>query len=89
MGKYINYDLFIAPPPEPAVDMSIVESLTEMAFPAAAYKRAATLTHGKGLEAATQWIMENMDDPDFLSPLGDYQLLYLVSVFYSMVTSFL
>jgi uncharacterized UBP type Zn finger protein len=45
-----------------------VESLTEMGFPVAACKRAATLTHGRGLEAATQWIMEHMDDPDFLAP---------------------
>ncbi len=51
------------------MDMSIVESLTEMGFPAAACKRAATLTHGRGLEAATQWIMEHMDDPDFLAQL--------------------
>jgi uncharacterized UBP type Zn finger protein len=48
--------------------MAIVESLTEMGFPLVACKRAATLTHGRGLEAATQWIMEHMDDPDFLAP---------------------
>lgn len=47
--------------------MSIVESLTEMGFPISACKRAASLTHGKGLDAATQWIMEHMDDPDFFS----------------------
>nr|CAG4636782.1 EOG090X0181 [Ceriodaphnia reticulata] len=68
VDQYI-YCAFIAPPAEPAVDMIIVESLTEMGFPAAACKRAATFTHGKGLEAATQWIMEHMDDPDFLAPL--------------------
>nr|CAH0100310.1 unnamed protein product [Daphnia galeata] len=53
---------------EPPFDMAIVESLTEMGFPLVACKRAATLTHGRGLEAATQWIMEHMDDPDFLAP---------------------
>lgn len=47
--------------------MGIVESLTEMGFPLVACKRAAGQTQGKGLEAATQWIMEHMDDPDFLS----------------------
>ena len=51
------------------MDMEIVNSLTEMGFPVAACKRAASLTHGKGLEAATQWVMEHMDDPDFLAPL--------------------
>lgn len=48
--------------------MAIVDSLTEMGFPLVACKRAAILTHGTGLEAATQWIMEHMDDPDFLAP---------------------
>ncbi len=58
-----------APPAEPPMDMEIVASLTEMGFPVPACKRAAALTHGRGLEAATQWIMEHMDDPDFLAPL--------------------
>nr|CAH0100329.1 unnamed protein product [Daphnia galeata] len=53
---------------EPPFDMAIVESLIEMGFPLVACKRAATLTHDRGLEAATQWIMEHMDDPDFLAP---------------------
>nr|CAG4646044.1 EOG090X0181 [Macrothrix elegans] len=55
---------------EPAVDPAIVESLTDMGFPLSACKKAASLTHGRGLEAATQWIMEHMDDPDFLTPLN-------------------
>nr|CAG4634620.1 EOG090X0181 [Alona affinis] len=58
-----------APPAEAPMDMEIVAALTEMGFPAPACKRAASLTHGRGLEAATQWIMEHMDDPDFLAPL--------------------
>nr|CAG4643021.1 EOG090X0181 [Ilyocryptus agilis] len=58
-----------AAPAEPPVDMEIVASLTEMGFPFPACKRAATITHGRGLEAATQWIMEHMDDVDFLDPL--------------------
>lgn len=53
---------------EPVVDLAVVESLTEMGFPLVACKRAAILTQGAGLEAATQWIMEHMDDPDFLTP---------------------
>jgi ubiquitin carboxyl-terminal hydrolase 5/13 len=36
-----------------------------MGFPLPACKRAATITSGQGIEAATQWIMEHMDDPDF------------------------
>ena len=51
------------------MDMTVVNSLVEMGFPEVACQRAATLTHGQGLEAATQWIMEHMDDPDFLAPL--------------------
>jgi ubiquitin carboxyl-terminal hydrolase 5/13 len=48
--------------------MEIVGSLTEMGFPVEACKRAAYQTRGQGLESATQWIMEHMDDPDFLQP---------------------
>lgn len=51
------------------MDAGVVASLIDMGFPAPACKRAAALTHGQGLEAATQWIMEHMDDPDFLAPL--------------------
>ena len=54
-----------AAPVEPAFDMAIVSSLTDMGFPLAACKRAAIITNGQGVEAATQWIMEHMDDPDF------------------------
>ena len=49
--------------------MTIVTSLTEMGFPLPACQRAATITNGQGLEAATQWIMEHMNDPDFLDPI--------------------
>ena len=45
--------------------MVIVSSLADMGFPLPACKRAATITNGQGIEAATQWIMEHMDDPDF------------------------
>nr|CAG4639793.1 EOG090X0181 [Daphnia pulex] len=50
---------------EPAIDLAIVESLTEMGFPVAACKRAATLTHGRGLEAATQLILFHFGFPTF------------------------
>ena len=55
---------FLAPPAEPAFDKAVV-SLTDMGFPLPACKRAATITSGQGIEAATQWIMEHIDDPYF------------------------
>jgi len=55
---------------EPAMDMEIVASLTEMGFPVEACKKAAILTHGRGLESATQWLVEHLDDPDILAPLA-------------------
>lgn len=54
---------------EPPMDMEIVASLTEMGFPVQACKRAAALTHGRGLESATQWLVEHLDDPDILLPV--------------------
>lgn len=68
-GEVLMTEEASTPPAEPPMDMEIVASLTEMGFPVPACKRAAALTHGRGLEAATQWIMEHMDDPDFLAPL--------------------
>jgi len=55
---------------EPEFDMEIVASLTEMGFPVEACKKAAVLTHGRGLESATQWLVEHLDDPDILTPLA-------------------
>lgn len=52
------------------MDMEIVASLTEMGFPVEACKKAAILTHGRGLESATQWLVEHLDDPDILAPLA-------------------
>nr|CAG4650743.1 EOG090X0181 [Simocephalus serrulatus] len=68
-GEILMADQTSDAPAELPIDMNIVDSLTEMGFPLAACKRAASLTRGNGLEAATQWIMEHMDDPDFLAPL--------------------
>ena len=48
--------------------MEVVASLSEMGFPVEACKRAAFQTRGQGLESATQWIMEHMDDADFHQP---------------------
>ena len=52
----------------PALDLEIVSSLSEMGFPVEECKRAAYQTRGQGLESATQWIMEHMDDADFHQP---------------------
>nr|CAG4638254.1 EOG090X0181 [Cyclestheria hislopi] len=53
---------------EPQLDPTVIASLTEMGFPVEGCKRATYLTRGQGLEAATQCIMEHMDDPDFFQP---------------------
>jgi len=55
---------------EPPIDMEIVASLTEMGFPVQACKRAAAVTHGRGLESATQWLVEHLDDADIMAPLS-------------------
>nr|CAG4643726.1 EOG090X0181 [Lepidurus arcticus] len=54
----------------PAVhfDDAILQSLTEMGFPLESCKKAAYFTENQGLEAATNWLMEHMADPDFEAP---------------------
>nr|CAG4651595.1 EOG090X0181 [Triops cancriformis] len=49
-------------------DDSILQSLTEMGFPLESCKKAAYFTENQGLEAATNWLMEHMADPDFEAP---------------------
>ncbi|XP_076049156.1 ubiquitin specific protease 5 [Oratosquilla oratoria] len=63
--------------PEPAqdkpggidVDAAVVAQLAEMGFPVEACRKAVFLTGNKGSEAAMNWVMEHMGDPDFAQPL--------------------
>ena len=47
----------------------LVDALTDMGFGRAACEKAVLLTGNSSLEAATNWVMEHMSDPDFDVPL--------------------
>ncbi|GFS18934.1 ubiquitinyl hydrolase 1, partial [Elysia marginata] len=57
-------------PPEPPMEISeaTVTQLMDMGFPREACKRAVFHTKNQGAEAAMNWVMEHMDDPDFAMP---------------------
>ncbi|KAF3692088.1 Ubiquitin carboxyl-terminal hydrolase 5 [Channa argus] len=68
----------VAPPPlmtpdvevkAPVLDDSTVSQLCEMGFPLEACRKAVYYTGNTGIDAATNWIMSHMDDPDFAAPL--------------------
>ncbi|GAB6019409.1 Ubiquitin carboxyl-terminal hydrolase 13 [Chamberlinius hualienensis] len=59
----------LAPSVDVQIDELVVANLEEMGFPRDACKRAVFKTGNQGLEAATDWIMEHMEDPDFNDPL--------------------
>ncbi len=40
-----------------------------MGFPPNACQKALFFTNNSGVEAATQWVMEHITDPDFSDPL--------------------
>lgn len=44
------------------IDESVILHLTEMGFPIEACKKAVFFTGNQGLEAATSWVMEHMND---------------------------
>lgn len=54
---------------EPEIDAGIVQQLAEMGFPWEACRKAVHLTGNNGTEAAMNWVMEHMGDPDFADPL--------------------
>ncbi|RXG61251.1 UBX domain-containing protein 1 [Armadillidium vulgare] len=54
---------------ETEVNEEIVQQLVEMGFPTEACRKAVRITGNWGTEAAMNWIMEHMDDPDFAEPL--------------------
>ncbi|XP_078616117.1 ubiquitin carboxyl-terminal hydrolase 5-like isoform X1 [Branchiostoma floridae x Branchiostoma japonicum] len=54
---------------EPEIDEETVIQLSEMGFPTEACRKAVYYTSNCGAEAAMDWIMQHMDDPDFAQPL--------------------
>eukprot|EP00096_Caligus_rogercresseyi_P012559 TRINITY_DN5304_c0_g1_i1.p1 TRINITY_DN5304_c0_g1~~TRINITY_DN5304_c0_g1_i1.p1 ORF type:complete len:795 (-),score=285.40 TRINITY_DN5304_c0_g1_i1:406-2790(-) len=52
-------------------DEAIVSALADMGFSLEGCKKAAVLTGNVGVEAAMNWVMEHMEDPDFNDPLVD------------------
>uniref|UniRef100_A0A8C7ND00 ubiquitinyl hydrolase 1 n=1 Tax=Oncorhynchus mykiss TaxID=8022 RepID=A0A8C7ND00_ONCMY len=68
----------VAPPPlmtpdvevkAPVLDDSTVSQLCEMGFPLEACRKAVYYTGNTGIDAAMNWVMGHMDDPDFSAPL--------------------
>lgn len=45
-----------------------LNQLVDMGFPVEACKRALHSTQHEGLEVATNWLMEHIDDPSILEP---------------------
>lgn len=50
------------------LDEALVTQLAEMGFPLEGCKKAVFFTQNSGIEAATEWAMEHLDDPDFGAP---------------------
>ncbi|XP_064598849.1 ubiquitin carboxyl-terminal hydrolase 5-like [Liolophura sinensis] len=55
--------------PEIQIDESVVTQLTEMGFAREGCRKAVYHTKNTGVEAAMNWVMEHMGDPDFEVPL--------------------
>ncbi|CAL5228914.1 g12137 [Coccomyxa viridis] len=56
-------------PPAVEPDAGIVSSLVGMGFTENGSKRAAVATQNAGTEAAMEWVLSHMGDPDFNEPL--------------------
>ncbi|KAK3734675.1 hypothetical protein QZH41_009289, partial [Actinostola sp. cb2023] len=54
---------------EPHIDDSIVQQLVDMGFGRQGCRKAAHYTNNQGVEAAMNWVLEHMADPDFNEPL--------------------
>jgi len=53
----------------PQFDETVVNDLVGMGFPLEACKKAVVNTGNKGAEAASEWLMMHMEDPDFAEPM--------------------
>ncbi|KAM9723541.1 ubiquitin carboxyl-terminal hydrolase 5 isoform 1-T1 [Menidia menidia] len=71
LGSYGNEedDSLYSPLLSPVLDDSTVSQLCEMGFPLEACRKAVYYTGNTGIDAAMNWIMSHMDDPDFSAPL--------------------
>lgn len=49
-------------------DQVLLGSLADMGFPVEACKRSLYFTENRGLDTATQWLMEHISDADFSDP---------------------
>jgi len=54
----------------PQFDEGVVNDLIQMGFPPEACKKAVINTGNCGAEAASEWLMSHMDDPDFAEPMA-------------------
>ncbi|KAK3861727.1 hypothetical protein Pcinc_032343 [Petrolisthes cinctipes] len=54
---------------EPEISIETVQQLADMGFPWEACRKAVHYTGNTGTEAAMNWVMEHLDDPDFAEPL--------------------
>ncbi|PIK38550.1 putative ubiquitin carboxyl-terminal hydrolase 5 [Apostichopus japonicus] len=55
--------------PEPQINEAIVEQLMSMGFHREGCRKAVYYTKNLGTEAAMNWVLEHMQDPDFSEPL--------------------
>ncbi|KAM4568945.1 ubiquitin carboxyl-terminal hydrolase 5-like [Fundulus diaphanus] len=71
LGSHGNEDddSLYSPLLSPVLDDSTVSQLCEMGFPVEACRKAVYYTGNTGIDAAMNWIMSHMDDPDFSAPL--------------------
>uniref|UniRef100_A0A8C5AEW6 Ubiquitin carboxyl-terminal hydrolase n=1 Tax=Gadus morhua TaxID=8049 RepID=A0A8C5AEW6_GADMO len=71
LGSYGNEedDSLYSPLLSPVLDDSTVSQLCEMGFPLEACRKAVYYTGNTGIDAAMNWVMGHMDDPDFSAPL--------------------
>ncbi|KAM4736382.1 ubiquitin carboxyl-terminal hydrolase 5 isoform 1-T1 [Anableps anableps] len=71
LGSHGNEDddSLYSPLLSPVLDDSTVSQLCEMGFPLEACRKAVYYTGNTGIDAAMNWIMSHMDDPDFSAPL--------------------
>ncbi|KAJ9588235.1 hypothetical protein L9F63_018399, partial [Diploptera punctata] len=55
-------------PPPPVFNEEVLQQLIDMGFPPEACKKAVYFTDNKGVEPATNWVMEHIADSDFADP---------------------
>ncbi|KAJ8268363.1 hypothetical protein COCON_G00135350 [Conger conger] len=71
LGSHGNEDddSLYSPLLSPVLDDSTVSQLCEMGFPLEACRKAVYCTGNTGIDAAMNWVMGHMDDPDFSAPM--------------------